>query len=184
MFENFKTSINHLNKLNWIIFSICLTMILIDPVHQSEFSLFGIKILISRTLIVAPLAILLLTIVRGIIINNSQYIVEKTTLNKDKILIKKFILSSPLLEFLRWKSKESKQAMIFTIIQSFLDAFPSCTIASYPYLLEFSGYQVSPIYKSLCFFIGVLTAILGVKNYSILRRKVYEILIGPITTPD
>lgn len=159
-------------------------MILIDPTTQNEFTLFGVKIAISRTVVVVPLSILLLNTVRGIVINNIQYIAKDITSNKDKLLLKKFILSYPLIDFLRWKSSGNLQTVLLTIIQAIFDFFPSAIIVAYPILLEISGYRVSDILKIIIEIIAMLNAYLGVRYTLILRRGVYELIAGQISTPD
>lgn len=184
MIENFKDSIKQANNLTWVILTITFTMLIINPIEQKEFPLLGVKIAIERTLIIVPSMILFLTTIRGILIRNAKFICENMEKPKDINLLKEFVISYPLHEFLRWRSKEYKSLVFLTIFQSIVDCFPSIAIITYPFILESSHYDVLPIYKVILEGIGLLTGLVGVNNYSILRSKIFEPLVGKIQTPD
>jgi hypothetical protein len=183
MFENFKESIKQGNSLNWLILSISFMMLIINPEKQNEFSLLGLKISLERTIVVIPLFILLLTVFRGILINNSILVLQNESKTKIKSY-KEFIYSYPLFEFIRWKSENTFDLLFLTVFQVVISALPGMAISSYPYILMAYGYGIEKNLTKILFVSGLVVVYLGERNYSLLRRKIYETLLGTINTPD
>jgi hypothetical protein len=184
MVDNFKESIKQINSLTWIILSIVFTMLIINPIEQKEFPVLGIKISVERSLVIVPTSILLLTTVRGIIIRNAIFIFTNINKIKEITTVKEFVNTYPLLEFLRWKAKDIKSIVLLTIFQSIIDIFPGIAIITYPLILESYSFGVKSLYKVILEVIGLITTLIAVRNYSLLRRKIYEPLLGKINTPD
>lgn len=173
MISNFKATLSFVHKLMWTIITVSITLLLIDP-NEATTTILGITVVRSILTIVGPLLILGLILARLIAIRNAADIVRLTTHTKE---LKEIVSTYPLSEFMRWRLVSSLETFLLTIFQAGFDALPS--IAVYLFLRR----DISEN-DLIVWIFSFLIIFFSARNYSLLRRSVYEPLLGPIGTPD
>jgi hypothetical protein len=176
MADGFKETLSQINRLMWITLSLSVSLLLLKPTTQS-LSVLGFTVDVPRLLIVVPLALVGLLIAKQVLIRNAAQIIR---LDKKRSELKEIVLSYPIIEFMRWKFRAGSEVVLLSIFQGFIDVFPAISLSIFWSILTDLGITVPLVFK----FSNFLLILLGIWNYSTLRRQVYEPLAGKIGTPD
>ena len=170
--DSFKISISHANTLTWVSLTISASLLLLDPAAE-QLDILGLSVDRGRLLFVAPIALASVLLARQVVIRNAAEIVAYA---KDKKDLSSIAASYPLSEFMRWRFHSTLETMILSVFQTISDFVPPVAFLAFAR----SNATSWPITAGGT----ILLVLLTLWNYNVLRRKVYEPLLGPIRTPD
>jgi hypothetical protein len=156
----------------WASLTISASLLLLDP-SAAQLDLLGFSVDRARLLFVAPMALVSVLLARQVVIHNAAEIVGQA---KDKKDLSDIAATYPLSEFMRWRFHSSLETVVLSIFQAVSDYVPAVAFlvfalsSSVPWPAAAAG--------------TALLWLLALWNYNVLRRKVFEPLLGPIRTPD
>lgn len=172
MLDSFKASLAHANRFMWAAFVLSISVLLLDPT-KDQMDILGISIDRTRLLIAVPIALVSILLARQIVIRNAAYILSESN---DKAKLKELVNSYPLSEFMRWRFTKSPEVVLLSIFQALFDLIPP---------LAFVIFALSnALHWSIAYGVAAIIMVIGLWNYRVLRRNIYEPLLGEIRTPD
>ena len=172
MKDGFKESLSRINNLMWVIITISIGLLLFEPKSQN-LSVLGIQISVSRLFFVAPVILIATQLARQDFIRNIIHLIQIT---ENRSELREIVLSYPLVEFMRWKFKSGIEIFLLTVFQVSFESIPGLSL-----FVFYNGVNELGFWSAT---IVLLIGFIAVSNYSLLRWKVYQPLIGRINTPD
>lgn len=170
--SQFTDNIKKVSSFGWKV-AVIAVILLLTPVSD-EVSVLGFKFNGAAVTYGLPILVLLLLTWRAILVWNLTYLVTRAS-DSERSQFGDYIISAPILEFVRWKETPLLIGIVTTIGQL-------CYELIGPVVLLFALSDRGPVWWA--WFVSLVTMVLHTVAYKMLREDVFSAVCGEIDTPD